>query len=91
MNTGLMMVTHHGGVKRCTSADPSSKFQGFGRAFPRKALPFSSVPFVFFPGGDPAADMALGLVFVEYLLDLPVQPPVDNGQTLTQIFMYGYR
>ena len=32
--------------------------------------------------------MALGLVFIEYFLDLPVQSPVDGGQALAQVFMY---
>ena len=64
------------------------KRQNSGGPFPERPS-LLSIPFVFFPGGDPAADMALGLVFVEYLLDLPVQPPVDDGQAFAQVLMYG--
>ena len=60
-----------------------------GGPFP-EGPPFSRlIPFVFLPGGDPTADMALGLVFIEYFLYLLIQPPVDGGQTFTQVFMYG--
>lgn len=35
--------------------------------------------------------MALRLVFIEDLLNLLVQRPVDGRQTFTEILMYGYR
>ena len=48
-----------------------------------KGPPFSRlIPFVFFPGGDSSADMALGLVFVEYFLDLLIQSPINGGKAL---------
>ena len=50
---------------------------------------FTLPPFVFFSGGDPAAYMALGLVFVEDFLDLLVQVPVDGRQAFTEVLMYG--
>ena len=48
---------------------------------------FTLPPFVFFSGGDPAAYMALGLVFVEDFLDLLVQVPVDGRQAFTEVLM----
>lgn len=45
--------------------------------------------FVFFPGGHAAADVALGLVHVQYRFYLIVQRAVEFRQTFAQIFMYG--
>lgn len=44
---------------------------------------------VFPPGGDPAADVALRLILIQYLLDLEVETAVVKGQTLLNVFMYG--
>ena len=44
---------------------------------------------VFFPGGDPAADVAFGLVAVEDLLDLYIQRAVALRQPLRQVLVYG--
>ena len=44
---------------------------------------------VFFPGGDAAADVALGLVLIQHLLDLQVQRPVKQRQPLGDILVDG--
>lgn len=49
----------------------------------------SDITAVFPPGGDPAADMALRLVLIQYLLDPEVEAAVVKGQTLLNVFMYG--
>ena len=44
---------------------------------------------VFFAGGNAAPDMALGLVDIQYLFDLQIQRPVELGQALRDVLVYG--
>lgn len=41
-------------------------------------------------GGDAAADVAFGLVFIQYRLDLEVEGTVEPGQSFAEVFMCGY-
>ena len=43
---------------------------------------------IFFPGGNAAAEMALGFIDLQNLLDLEVKATVEFGQTFAQILMY---
>lgn len=52
-----------------------------------RKLPAALFSAVFFPGGETAPDVALGLVQVEKLLDLFVQGRVDPGQALLQVLV----
>ena len=39
-------------------------------------------------GGDAAADVAFGLVFIQHRLDLEVEGTVEPGQSFAEVFMY---
>ena len=54
---------------------------------PQGSLP--SLSPVFLPGGDAAPDVPLGLVDFQNFLHLQVQRPVELGQALGDILMYG--
>ena len=59
-------------------------------AFPLPAFSCAGLLFspVFAPGGHAAPDVALGLVFLQYLLDLVPQRPVIKRQPLGQILVH---
>ena len=59
-----------------------------GRGNSRALLILGSVPFVFFPGGDAAPDVALGLVHLQHLLYLKIQGLVKGREPLGQVLMY---
>lgn len=48
-----------------------------------------SVSLVFFPGGDAAPDVPLGLVLFQYRLSLKVEGPVKGGQPFAQVLVDG--
>ena len=73
------------------------KLQGKAARLPRRngqsgagALAWgASEPPVLFSGGDPAADMPLGLIFIQNHFYLPVKARVNPGQPILEILMYG--
>ena len=49
---------------------------------------FHADPYVLLPCGFPAPQMALGLVFIENVLDLPIQASVLRAKLPCEILMY---
>ena len=68
-------------VEHCLAALKRADLQAAGRLF--------SHPFVLPPGGHTAPDVALGFVFLQNRLNLPVECAVQQGKTLPEVLMYG--